>query len=76
MSLLTQADLVTDEQLLEFVRGQRWFGAKGSDVATLRVLDRVAAVGDPHSLALRRLQPRDVTLRLRRQRRLRAVVER
>jgi trehalose synthase-fused probable maltokinase len=42
VNVLTQAELVSEEELLEFVRGQRWFGAKGTDVVSLRVVDRVA----------------------------------
>ena len=41
MNVLTQAERVSEERLLDFVRGQRWFGAKSTDVVSLRVVDRV-----------------------------------
>ena len=41
MNILAPAERVSEEQLLAFVRSQRWFGARGTDVASLRVVDRI-----------------------------------
>jgi trehalose synthase-fused probable maltokinase len=40
-----------EEQVLAFVREQRWFGAKSSEVTGARVVDRAELRGEPHPLA-------------------------
>jgi maltokinase len=41
VNVLAPAERVSEEQLLAFVRDQRWFGSRGTDVASLRVVDRI-----------------------------------
>jgi trehalose synthase-fused probable maltokinase len=40
--LATGPELVPEQALLEFVRGQRWFGAKSAELTAARILDTAA----------------------------------
>jgi maltokinase len=43
-------ELLREDELLSFVRAQRWFGAKSSDVAGLRIADTAVLRSEPHRL--------------------------
>jgi trehalose synthase-fused probable maltokinase len=45
--LASRSDLLPEDELLSFVRAQRWFGAKSSEVAGLRVLDHAVLRSEP-----------------------------
>jgi maltokinase len=47
VSLPAHAELVDEEVLLDFVARQRWFGAKGSDVVSARILDGIELRHEP-----------------------------
>ncbi len=44
-------ELLGEERLIEFVRGQRWFGSKSEDIAHAHVLDAATLRAEPPMLA-------------------------
>jgi maltokinase len=47
---MSRFDELSHDELLAFVREQRWFGAKSSEVAGLRIVDRAELRGEGQSL--------------------------